>query len=296
MDVNHLKSFLAVADTASFTKAAEGLFTTQPTLSRHISALEDELGVRLLERDRHSVRLTSAGKVLLEEGKRWIAAMITIERRVATADEGGNQKLEIICSPMYSQILRNIYQRFREDYPGVICNFRQVESGKELDVVKNRDTDIGVLFYRPEINGEMFRSFSISEEPLRLISGIDAPIAKRGALKMADFRNETLIIARTPMDDWLEGIHRSISHYFGRVIYVENLETVTLNIATNQGIAIWPEIVVKDTQNYSHTLNVPEFCEKTELYAVWLRENRNPLIERFKELCVKVPLRGIIGI
>lgn len=297
MDVNCLKSFLAVADTGSFTKAAEGLFTTQPTLSRHIASLEAELGVRLMERNRHAVHLTAAGKLLFHEGKRWIAQMISIERRVSTADAGGARKLDIICSPMYSQILRNVYQRFRETYPDVICNIRQVESGKELDAVRTRDTDIGILFYRLEVaENAMYQSFCIAEEPLRLVSGAGAGIARKGPLSLADFKDETLIIAQGhQMDDWIDGIHRSVAPYFKRVVRTENIESVALNTSINQGVAIWPEVVVKDTQSYNQILDVPEFREKTELLAVWMKDNHNAYIHKFIDLCSKTRLGGICG-
>ncbi|MBQ9031283.1 MAG: LysR family transcriptional regulator [Parasporobacterium sp.] len=288
MDITHLKSFLAIADTGSFTKAAEGLFSTQPTLSRHVALLESELGVKLIDRDKHHVRLTKAGEVLFAEGKRWIADMISIERRLSMYSEANSNHLDIICSPMYSQILRTAYQKFREQYPDITCNIRQVVSGMELSVVEQNDADIGILFWSPEITSIPSLDYRvISREKMCLVSGADAAIAQKGSLRLKDFRNETLLIARSPMTPWLKKIHSSVEAYFKSIIYVDNLETITLNLSTNQGISIWPEIVVKDTQNYSKALNVPEFSEYTTLYAVWVKENPNQNIRRFLEMFPK---------
>src|SRR5712671_6335041 len=62
MELRHLRSFVAVADKLSFTKAAQKLRIAQPALSRQGRQLEEELGVKLLERNHHAVRLTEAGK------------------------------------------------------------------------------------------------------------------------------------------------------------------------------------------------------------------------------------------
>lgn len=290
LNIMHLKSFLAVADTASFTKAAEGLFTTQSTLSRHVSALEAELGVQLLDRDRHHhVSLTPAGRFLFDEGKRWIAEMISIERRLTGIGAEVSSHLDIICSPMYSQILRDVFLRFREEYPHITCNVRQVETGKEFQVVQNNDADIGVLFFKPDLrDSDQFESQKISTEKMCLVCGSSDPIAKKGPLSLNDFCNETLVVAKYPMNDWIAGVHQSIEQYFKRVIYVENLEMVILNISANQGIAIWPEIVVRNTQGYSRILDVPEFKNETDLVAVWSKQSRNTNIQRFVALCREI--------
>lgn len=70
MELEQLRIFLAVAECCSFTGAARKLFVSHSTTSRAVAALERELGVRLFARDRHSVALTEAGKVLRAESER----------------------------------------------------------------------------------------------------------------------------------------------------------------------------------------------------------------------------------
>lgn len=82
VDIRHLRYFIAVAEELNFRRAAERLHLSQPPLSRQIQALEDELGVRLLERDRAAVRLTQAGRAFLPEARK---ALTQLDKAVQAA-------------------------------------------------------------------------------------------------------------------------------------------------------------------------------------------------------------------
>ncbi|HSJ04796.1 MAG TPA: LysR family transcriptional regulator, partial [Verrucomicrobium sp.] len=69
MELRHLRYFVAVAESLSFSRAATKLRLAQPSLSAQVRSLEDELGLRLLERDRNRVALTDAGAVFLKEAR-----------------------------------------------------------------------------------------------------------------------------------------------------------------------------------------------------------------------------------
>src|SRR6185369_11221217 len=89
MELRHLRYFVSVAEALSFTKAAEKLHTAQPSLTRQIKNLEDELGVRLLHRTKQKVTLTDEGRSFLMDAKRLLAlAAETVEsvRRLHTGE------------------------------------------------------------------------------------------------------------------------------------------------------------------------------------------------------------------
>ncbi|AGC48598.1 LysR family transcriptional regulator [Myxococcus stipitatus DSM 14675] len=92
MSITHLQSFVAVAEERHVGRAARRLHLTQPPLSRHILALEDELGTRLFERTRQGMRLLPAGEVFLHHARRILAevdtAVVTV-RGLATRDVDG---------------------------------------------------------------------------------------------------------------------------------------------------------------------------------------------------------------
>ncbi|MBQ7895809.1 MAG: LysR family transcriptional regulator [Oscillospiraceae bacterium] len=85
MELEQLRIFTAVAQTGSFTKGAKLLYISHSTTSRAVAALEEELGVRLFERDNHISSLTPAGKMLLEEAKNIIASVDALGEKLSSA-------------------------------------------------------------------------------------------------------------------------------------------------------------------------------------------------------------------
>ncbi len=86
MDLDQLRIFLAVVENGSFTKAAEALYIRHSTTRRRVSALEESLGVVLLRRDSHSVRLTEAGELLCREGRELLERAEAVRKAVQNAE------------------------------------------------------------------------------------------------------------------------------------------------------------------------------------------------------------------
>lgn len=87
MELEQLRIFIAVAESKSFSKGAKRLYISHSTTSRAVSALEEELGVRLIQRDNHVTALTAAGELLLEEAKGLLASAETIKEKLRLCAE-----------------------------------------------------------------------------------------------------------------------------------------------------------------------------------------------------------------
>lgn len=85
MELEQLRVFAAVADEGSFTGAARRLYISHSTVSRTVTALEEELGVRLVERDNRFIAMTKAGETLREEAEQLLSAADTVAARVRAA-------------------------------------------------------------------------------------------------------------------------------------------------------------------------------------------------------------------
>jgi DNA-binding transcriptional LysR family regulator len=150
VELRHLRYFVAVAEELSFRGAAERLHMAQPPLSAQIKALEQELGVKLLERTTRSVSLTHAGRVFLEESRRVLLASAQAEQRTRDAQHGLAGTLRVgIIAPVAGAWLAGILRRFRQRFPAVQLSLFDLTSTEQLRRLHEQELDAGLL--RPPI-------------------------------------------------------------------------------------------------------------------------------------------------
>lgn len=120
MDIEQLRSFLAVADELHFGRAAERLHVAQPPLSRMIKRLERELGTRLFDRNTRSVRLTSSGQALMDPAKEVLDALRRAETAVRSADHGEVGTVRIAFAGVSThRLVARLARVVRSQRPGI---------------------------------------------------------------------------------------------------------------------------------------------------------------------------------
>src|SRR4051812_18327058 len=146
IELRHLRYFVAVAEELHFGRAARRLGIAQPPLSLQIQRLEAELGVSLFDRTSRRVELTPAGHTLLEEGKRVIENFYsaTDAARRAARGETGSLTGAFAASVMFLS-LPKIIRRFRDEFPGVRLELRELPTGMQIAALRTGDLDIGFL-------------------------------------------------------------------------------------------------------------------------------------------------------
>lgn len=193
MELRHLRHFVAVAETQHFGRAAARLGMAQPPLSQSIMRLEEQLGIKLLERTPRGVSLTPAGAALLTEAKPLIAQAELAERRVRqAADELAS--LSIAFVPMCAmRIMPLAIQALRKQWPGV--DVRLIERGSALAVasVKNGSIDLGVVVTSlADVSGLE----SVVIERLRVVAAVPEawPVATQRSIRIVDLAQYPLIM------------------------------------------------------------------------------------------------------
>src|ERR1700686_1038590 len=123
MELRHLRYFVSVAEALSFTKAAEKLHTAQPSLSRQIKDLEDELGVRLLNRTKQLVTLTDEGRSFLADAKRLLALAAETVESVRRSHSGEIRALNVgYVSNLYYELIPRTLVSFHQMFPTISVN------------------------------------------------------------------------------------------------------------------------------------------------------------------------------
>jgi DNA-binding transcriptional LysR family regulator len=150
MELRQLRYFVAVAEELHFRRAAARLHISQPPLSQQIAALEDELGVRLLERTRRRVEMTPAGEAFLRDARATLAELDVAVSTARAIDAGqeGVLRVGFVGSALLS-IVPSTVQRFRRTRPGVEIELRERSTVEQLRAVSTGLVDVGLV--RPPI-------------------------------------------------------------------------------------------------------------------------------------------------
>src|SRR5690349_3236209 len=147
--VHLLRSFVTLAGTLHFTRAAADLGIAQPALSKHIHQLETELGLRLFHRDRRAVRLTREGELLVEPARHVLDAERTFRLTARQIVDGAVGRLLVGVTPgAPHHVLPAVMTAFRRRHPGVAAIVTEASSEELLAALRAGDLDIAVVRWR----------------------------------------------------------------------------------------------------------------------------------------------------
>lgn len=193
MDLRQLEIFVKVAELGSFSKAAEALYLTQPTVSEHIRTLEDELGVRLLDRLGRGAAVTKGGQLLLTYAQRMLA--LQREARQAMASFQGRMSGDLVVGASTipgEYVLPAMIGRFKEKFPDIAITLLIGDSQTVMDWVAEGRAEIGVVGARSAQRSVEFRELMPDE--VALIVSAAHPWHGRKQVTLEELRGEPLLL------------------------------------------------------------------------------------------------------
>ena len=193
MDLRRLEIFLKVAELGSFSRAADALFLTQPTVSEHVRALEDELGVQLLDRLGRGTTPTKAGTLLLGYARRLLA--LSREARQAIEQFQGRVSGELVLGGSNipgEYVLPALIGAFRLKYPDVSLSLRIGASRDVQEWVEQGHVEIGVVGAVP--SSRALESRPLMDDDLVLAVPPEHPWVSRKTVSVDDVKGEPLIL------------------------------------------------------------------------------------------------------
>ncbi len=179
-----LEYFRAVARELHFTRAAATLRIAQPALSQHIRKLERQLGLTLLERDRHRVQLTPAGAALLDHSERILADVAAVEAEMREWAAGIRGRIRIGTARGVAGRLAAMLAGFCATYPGVDVELREETTDEMVADLHVGSLDVATLAAPPPLNARLV-THPLGSEPLVLVTATSGPFAKRRRLPIA---------------------------------------------------------------------------------------------------------------
>jgi len=275
MDIRHLQYFVKVAELSSFTKAAHALYVTQPTISKMVKSIEEEIGVSLLLRSGKKVQLTDAGEVLYKRAQDIVRSFDHLTTELDELRNLKRGKLRIGLPPMIgSSFFPQVIGKFREHYPDVSIQLIEDGSKKVESNVENGQLDIGVVLLPTD--QELFHTFSLIKEKLMLLVHPTHPLAKKKRVALAELEKEPFIFFRE--DFALHGriIDECVQAGFQpRIIYESSQwDFISEMVAANLGIALLPKPICDDLDTSRiQILDVIEPVIPWHLVMIWRKDH-----------------------
>jgi DNA-binding transcriptional LysR family regulator len=207
-ELKHLRYFVAVAETLSFTAAARSLYVSQQAVSRIIQQLERELGVRLLDRTTRTVELTAAGHTLLASAKRSIATVEDALDEARQAERNGiTRPLRVDLSSAGLRTPAMILRRMRRDHPQVPVQL--AEDGVPRGLVALQEGRLDALLGLATTCPPAIPTQLIRHEPVLLGMAPSHPLARLDAVPVAQLASaEMLLPTDTAAAEWVDFVRQ----------------------------------------------------------------------------------------
>jgi len=289
MELRHLRYFLAVAEELHFHRAATRLHISQPPLSQQIRALERELGVTLLERNRRRVTLTVAGESFRDDARSILAAVERASERARHIARGslGTLSIGFVGSAMFSPTLPDILREFRIGHPDVELILRELPTTAQLHALVGGELDVGVIrgpVAESEIDPEL-ELMTIQRE--RLVAALPAGhrLAARRRLRAEDLRGEAFVIlARREAPGLYASLAAAMSDAGGvpeDVLEVAEMQTIISLVAGGFGVSLVPESVGQIDRSGVAFRAIAGRTATIELALAWRAGTTSPVLDAF---------------
>lgn len=290
LNFNGLKYFIAAAKYGNFTKAAEHLFVTQPTLSRQIADLEKELGTQLFIRENKRVQLTEAGKICLKDSERIIKLVDNMADKIQSLEKDKKLKLNIGYLMPIQAIISSQILEFNQRFPHIDLNMKGCAYDEMIRMFEDDELDAVFTATQtaPDINGA--KKIKISRNSVMLLLCEKSPLADRESVSIKELVDEKFImledkLSPIPMKCILNEIEK-----FGVKIkverYVDDIFTMFLLINSGKGVAFVSADALLSFRAMPGIRAVEiEEAENIDvsLSLVYNSENKNPALSAFLE-------------
>ena len=284
MNLNQIRYFVSVAESRSFTKAAMSHYISQTAITQQIHALEENIGVKLLDRNNRPISLTPAGKVFLKEAREILGRMDTALSRTREASTGLQGELRIGYTKGYEHSdLPKYLRAFHHEYPNVLISCYRCDTDVLASGLINGDYDIIFTWDSTNIRQEEALQLQVVEH-VPLCVAIYA-----NHLTRKDLKQETILFMSPSGtgdsfgDAFYIKLYQQAGYQPNILLRSNDMESILMMVAAEEGVSIVPA--------YSHAWNIGTenivfvpLCgegETEEILIVYRKNDSNPALEHF---------------
>ncbi len=295
IEFRHLRTIRAIHQAGGLARAADILNITQSALSHQVKGLEDQVGVELFVRRSKPLKLSAAGQRLLALADRILPELETLEEDFRNLKSGKTGRLHIAieCHACFEWLFP-VLEEFRKAWPDVDVDIRPGLAFDALPALLREEVDLVVSSDPEDLEGVDFTPL-FDYEPV-FVASAQHPLAQKDFVVAEDFREELLItypVDRARLDVFTELL--TPAKVEPRAVrQVELTSVILLLVASNRGVAVLPDWVVREVKYHSDyvTRKVTESGLSKRLYAATrTEETTKPFMSNLLRLARKIPVQ-----
>lgn len=291
MDFRQIEAFVSVSRLKSFSKAAENLYLTQPTISTHINSLENELGVKLFDRSNKEILLTKAGEIFLEYAVNMINTRDMAVFSLHDYSKRLEGRLQVAASSIPAQhLLPTVIMSFSRKYENIKFSLVQLDSLEVIESVLDKKFEIGIVGSDPQEN-KLSAQFLCEDELVLITAGDDHSFdPNTKTLTFHEIENKSFILREAGSGTRTEFERALIKKGYNpgtlRVIaQINNTEAVIQAVRQGLGVAVVSSLSIKDYEKLGlvRSFQLQDMELKRAFYLI-TRKNRpiSPLAQVFQ--------------
>ncbi len=295
LEFRHLRTIKAIHEEGGLARAADRLHITQSALSHQIKGLEDQAGMELFVRRSKPMKLSPAGMRLLRLAESVLPQVAALEEEFRAMQQGKTGRLHIAieCHACFEWLLP-VLERFRVAWPDVDVDIRPGLQFEALPALKREEVDLVISSDPEDLPGVDFSPL-FDYEPV-FVASSDHPLAQKPFIEAEDFEDELLITY--PVDRNRLDIFNLLLKPAGveprAIRQVELSAVILLLVASNRGVTVLPDWVVRELRNNSSYVTRPitESGLTRRLYAATrVEDTTKPFMAHFMKLARTEPLK-----
>jgi DNA-binding transcriptional LysR family regulator len=296
MELRQIRSFLSVAETLHFGRTAELIHLSQPALSLQIRALEEEVGARLLERNRRKTTLTAAGLTFRDDCAGVVSQLDQAIRRARLAADGKLGLLRIgFISTAGNEIVPSLVRRFRESSPEVVFSLRNILTTDQIQMLSAGSLDIGFLRLPIGEHPEL-EVVEVHREPFVVVTPLSHKLAKRKRVALHELSGQDFVMYER---SYAPGFHDLIFGMLRDAGVIPNvcqtagqMPTLISLVDSGMGISILPASAVKHSGASVAACEIAGQIAMSEIAIAVNKGNRAAVVGDFRSLALKELGRG----
>jgi DNA-binding transcriptional LysR family regulator len=294
MELHQLRDFVAVAEALSFSRAAQKLHVAQPSLSKQIKNLEEELGVRLFERANNRVSLTGEGRTFLANASRILALSAESIQAVRRVGRGEATQLKIgYTASLYCHLLPPTLDAFRNTLPFVAVNLFDMTCSQQLEAINQGALDVGFVGLGESLNDTILQRECIAHYDMLVALPKSNALAKKTRIAVEEL--DTIFFAALSdhshpgSQAWMERLCSRIG-FTPRIVQVISCEPAILSfVAAGLGAALLPE-QAKVLPHNGIVFRPLKPSLQVDSWVAWKDANPSQALKQFIEM-----LRSVCG-